>query len=148
MARLELPKRIDAPPAAVFAYVDAHENYHWMFRTPRLTWTTPRHELGAKLQMEMRLGGVPVMVESVTTEVVPGAKLAGVLAAGLVGAWEWRFEAEGDGTRLTLITDYELPIGVLGKLVDRVIVERGLRSDLEWALDEIKRTVESHSQAA
>lgn len=148
MAKLVLSRHIEAQPQAVFAYVLAYPNYHWMFRTPRLNWTGPYHQVGSKLKMEIRLAGAPVDVEFQTTDILPYAKIAGVIDAGRHGEWEWRVESAGDGTDLTLVVGYELGMGPFGLAVDKLAVERGLRRDLNWTMDHIKKFVEGQRSGA
>jgi hypothetical protein len=51
-------------------------------------------------------------------------------------------EPHGDGTTLTIDVDYTIPIPVLGKLAEKLVLKRNER-ELELALENVKDTLES-----
>jgi len=65
-------------------------------------------------------------------------KSAGITA----GVYEEIFEPVDDGTRFTLKFDYEMPGGGVGKLVDKLFVERMNAKNLEESLENMKTLVE------
>lgn len=149
MARIEVSTMVSAPAEVVFNYADAHENYHEIYQEASgLEWSNPRHEVGTKLKMTLRSAGVSVPLELETTEVVPGARVAGIYTSGITGSWEWRFEPTGDATRMTTVTDYELPMGLLGQIADKTVVERDNRAFMQRAMGRIKANVEARARAS
>ena len=46
------------------------------------------------------------------------------------------------GTELTMITDYQLPYSLLGKIIDKLRVRKGVERNIETALENIKSIVE------
>ena len=50
---------------------------------------------------------------------------------------------EGQGTRVTMRFEYEMPGGGVGKLFDRLVVERMNAQNLERSLENLKRLLES-----
>jgi len=65
-------------------------------------------------------------------------KMEGMIA----GVYEEIFEPVDDGTRFTLKFDYEMPGGGVGKLVDKLFVERMNAKNLEESLENMKTLVE------
>lgn len=144
MARLQLLQTVQAPSGVVFDLVDNHENYTQLFHGfSKFEWATPRHQVGTRLKMEAKAAGIAMPMELETTEVVKDCKIAGVYISGLKGSWEWLFEPVGDATKVTFTSDYELPLGILGQIADRALVERETRSNMEKTLATIKEKVEA-----
>lgn len=83
---------------------------------------------------------MPIVLE--TREVEPGRLIAGVFAEGLKGVWEWRFVPTDLGTRVETNVEYELPLGILGQLADRMLVERENQTNVERTLAILKAKVE------
>ena len=60
----------------------------------------------------------------------------------ITGTNHWVFTPEGEGTLVKATFDYEMPGGVLGKLADKMIVERMNIENLEKSLNILKKLVE------
>jgi uncharacterized membrane protein len=54
---------------------------------------------------------------------------------------------EGDGTRLTATFDYALPVGVIGKVADALIVKRLNDRSLEQGLNNFRTLVNGSSRS-
>jgi len=63
---------------------------------------------------------------------------------GPFAAWrhEHRFERRPDGTRMVDVAEYRLPLGPVGRLVDRLLMRRHLRRLLETRQHHIKLAAE------
>jgi uncharacterized membrane protein len=55
----------------------------------------------------------------------------------------YRFTPANGGTDAELVSDYEVPAGVFGKVVDRVFIERSVERDLRHSLENFKALVEA-----
>ena len=60
----------------------------------------------------------------------------------LVGTQEWRYTPERGQTRLTALVEYDIPGGALGKIADKLVVERMNARNLEESLENLKALVE------
>jgi coenzyme Q-binding protein COQ10 len=60
----------------------------------------------------------------------------------IAGVSRWSYVPEGEGTRVTAAFDYEIPGGVLGKVADKLVVERVNAENLEKSLANLKAEVE------
>ncbi len=144
MTRMSLAMEVRAPTGAVFEYADNHENYAQFFHGfAKFEWTDPRHQVGTRLKMEGKVAGITVPVEIETTEVVPDQKISGTFVSGVKGDWEWLFEPAEDITMVTFRSDIELPMGILGQVVDRTLVDAVLRSNMEKTLTAMKEKLEA-----
>ncbi|MBW2188076.1 MAG: hypothetical protein JRG93_00605 [Deltaproteobacteria bacterium] len=55
--------------------------------------------------------------------------------------WTFKFEPHDEGTSLTLEVEYSIPIPVLGKLAERLVLRRDKRT-LDFALTNVKELLE------
>jgi carbon monoxide dehydrogenase subunit G len=53
------------------------------------------------------------------------------------------FEPTAKGTKLTVTNDYEVPYSILGKLVDKIMVQKNIEKAMERNLKNIKKALES-----
>lgn len=58
-----------------------------------------------------------------------------------------RYEPDGDGTRMTVDVDYELPGGFLGGVVDKLFAERAMERDIRHSSENFKALVEQEAAA-
>lgn len=59
------------------------------------------------------------------------------------GTNSWKFREDGDVTHLNIIVDYQLSGGVLGKIMDRLFVERTYDKNSEQSLQNLKSMIEA-----
>lgn len=114
----------NAPVELVFAYVDEHRNVpEWMFGISKFEPIGEKESgVGAKFDGSIKLGPKTLhsTVECIGWEQDKLIKLDSI--KGFVNSSTWTFESAGDD-RTELIVDfhYELPGGIAGKALGRVI---------------------------
>lgn len=144
MAKIEASLDIAAPPQVVFDYFDDHS--HMAELLPQMSgfeWNTQTHQVGTRLKAIGRSAGVSLPMALDTQEVEPGRRIAGVFSEGLKGTWEWLFTPTATGTRVESRMDYDLPMGILGQLADRLVAERENQTAMEHSLTILKAKTES-----
>jgi ligand-binding SRPBCC domain-containing protein len=89
--------------------------------------------LGDRVTWRARHFGVPFTMTSAITDLVEPARFVDEQQSGPFRRWwhEHRFEADGPGTRMTDVVQFQSPAGVLGRLVDRLLLTRYLTGLLE-----------------
>jgi carbon monoxide dehydrogenase subunit G len=60
----------------------------------------------------------------------------------MVGAWQWRLAQEGGATRVRVSIDYKLKLGLLGKAMNALLVERMNEKNTETMLANLKEIIE------
>ena len=80
--------------------------------------------------------------ESVTEEFIPEKKVVSKSKGGISSLWTWNFEHYNDGTKVDVIIDYTVPIPVLGKIAEAIVLKQNVR-EAELALANIKDKTES-----
>ncbi|HET9094181.1 MAG TPA: SRPBCC family protein [Solirubrobacteraceae bacterium] len=89
--------------------------------------------VGTVIPYRLRLHGVPLIWVSQIEEFEPERVFVDRQLIGPYRQWIHRheFEADGDGTLIRDIVRYELPLGRLGALVERLFVRRDMRRIFE-----------------
>ncbi len=99
-------------------------------------------EPGGKVKMVYKSAGITFDMSQTSLEYEPckGGKYK--MEGMLTGIYELLLEPLDEGTRFTLKFDYEMPGGGVGKLVDKLVVERMNAKNLEDSLENMKALVE------
>ncbi|MGB3712957.1 MAG: SRPBCC family protein [Candidatus Promineifilaceae bacterium] len=100
-------------------------------------------KVGGKAEMVYKAAGVTFTVEQTAIEVEPGRRTKYELQGMITGTYVETMEPEGDATRYTLDFDYEMPGGGVGKVIDKLFVERMNTQQLEQSLQNLKALVEA-----
>ncbi len=94
------------------------------------------------VRMIYKAGPATLNIDMTTLELERGDHALYRMDGMMEGTTRWTHIPEGDGTRLEALFDYELPGGGLGKVADRLVVERMNVQNLEKSLENLKRLVE------
>ena len=145
MGKMQASIRIDAPPEAVFDYVDDWRTATRYLR--RLVQWQPVDrdaEMGVGTVFRVgiqagptRLDGRLEVTEYVRPERITIRSIDGPRVDG-----GWRFAPDNGGTRVVLDALFELPGGIAGRLVGSFIGRNG-QKDLDASLRDLKRLVEA-----
>ncbi len=99
-------------------------------------------EVGGTAEFVYKAAGLNFTVKQTATEHDPGKHSAYKLEGMITGTLEENWDQEGDSTRYTLEFDYQMPAGGVGKVVDKLLVERMNTQQLEQSLENLKALVE------
>jgi uncharacterized protein YndB with AHSA1/START domain len=143
MAHIEKSVLIEAPVEKVFAYAnDLTRITEWWPLEVRSS-THQRVEKGAKLDWSYRMMGVKFDGTSEYLEVVPNQRVNVKNTGGIPSTFDHRYVNEGGKTRVSMVVDYEVPGKLLGKIADRLVVERVNASAAENVLANLKAICEA-----
>lgn len=98
--------------------------------------------VGGQAQIVYRAAGVNFNMTNVITEYHRGHVLAFRMDGMISGNSRYTLTPEGGGTRVTARFEYEIPGGGLGKVIDKLVVERMNTQNLEESLNNLKRILE------
>lgn len=100
-------------------------------------------EVGTTNRIKYKSAGITfdVVLTSLTYE--PQGDRSFELSGMIGGINHWSFQSEGSGIRVTLKFEYEMPGGGLGKIADRLLVERTNEKNAETSLNKLKELVEA-----
>lgn len=141
MARVEKSVTIDAPLEAVFEYLrDPMSNLEWLPDMMEVTKVSGEG-VGARFRWIYKMAGIALAGESTALEFVPNERFVTESKSGITSTWTWDFAPKDDGTQIDLTVDYVVPIPVLGKLAEAVVVKQNERV-LDTALENIRSRME------
>jgi len=135
---------VPRPRDEVFAFFSDARNLE--FLTPQ--WlrfqilTSPAQIApGARMTYRLQWHGIPIHW---TTEIVlwqPPEEFEDVQLSGPYKRWRHthRFEADGGGTRMTDVVEYELRLGWLGRVVHALTVRRNLERIFDYRYEQIRQ---------
>lgn len=98
--------------------------------------------VGSSVQQVYTAAGVRFELTSTLTEFEPGQSWEYQLDGMITGRIRFDCFPEDTGTRLKAAVDYEMAGGALGKIIDRLVVERMNATQLETSLQNLKDTLE------
>ncbi|HYZ90931.1 MAG TPA: SRPBCC family protein [Actinomycetota bacterium] len=137
--------RIAAPPEAVFDFIDNWQNaMRYLKRVDKWVLTSPEGGTGPGAVFDIGVQAGPTHLDGrlKVTEHERPRTIAFRSMDGPRVEGRWTLTPDGDGTAVVLHASYELPGGIIGRVVGS-FVGRNAQNDLNQSLAELKRLVES-----
>jgi uncharacterized membrane protein len=144
MTRIKKDILISVPLQQAFDMFYNFENMpKWMVGMEEVRNISPgeRGE-GSSFEWTYNMMGVKFNGSSHIVSLDPPRKAVVESKGGIDSTWTWTYAAEGEGTRLTCDLEYTVPGSGLGKIADRLVVERSNAKNLEQSLADLKALVE------
>lgn len=136
---------IDLPPQQVFDYIaDANNSLNYMVNFTRFEPVGPiSRGLGAKVEAEGCFMGMNMKSLLEIVEFEEGKKLVSRSQKGVksVSIWEMRPNDKG-GTEVFFSSEYSMPGSFLGKLLDKMLIEKDIEKMLVQTLVNLKKVLE------
>ncbi len=142
MAKVERSMTINAPVEKVFAYIDDPMNeLEWFPGLMEIRDATGKG-VSARSRFVYKMIGIRLEGESTVTEHIPNERIVTQSKGGIISTWTWTFKPENGRTRLTVVVDYTIPIPVLGKVAEAVVLKWTER-EADMATANIKARMEA-----
>lgn len=133
---------IHASADKVFAYVDEPMNY--------ITWLPNMVEvrnvigtgIGQQYEWTFKMGGLLHRGQTVIVEYVPNQRALHQIIGNIDALWEYEVDNDDKGTVLTIGVEYSVPVPVLGRLAEHIVV-RQLGRQFDVALENVKDVMET-----
>jgi uncharacterized membrane protein len=128
MAKFSESIFISAPVEKVFEYHSnpANNPEYWpSFQEVRDIEDLPSG--GKKFSWTYKMAGISLEGTTETVEVIPNKRLVIRSKGGIESTLAYDYTPEGEGTRFSVTIDYKVPIPVLGKLAETIIVKMNER---------------------
>ena len=143
MTTLERNVFINASVDAIEAITDdARRLPEWYAGIEQATPDDLFPEPGGKVELVYKAAGVTFNLTQTSVERVAGQAGVNRMEGMITGTNRMTFRPEGEGTRVAMSFEYEMPGGGVGKLVDRLLVERMNAQNLEKSLANLKALAE------
>ena len=141
MAKVERSILINAPVEKVFSYISDPNNE--LESIPSITdiRDVTGEGVGRKWGWSYKMVGFNLKGESEVTEYIPNQRLVTKSKGGIVSTWTYTFNPENGGTRMNVVVEYTIPIPVLGKVGERMVLNRTER-EADLAMTNTKESLE------
>ncbi len=143
MAKLEKTITINAPVEKVFNYIDGGTNLPEIW--PSLVEIKDVQRLpngGHSDRFVYKMAGIRLEGTSEDVEYIPNQRIVTKTTGGAESTQTWLFQPEAGGTKVTFKVEYTVPIPVLGKLAEAIIVKMNAREG-DLVLDNLKARMEA-----
>jgi coenzyme Q-binding protein COQ10 len=142
MAKVERTIVLNVPVEKVFSYISDPNNE--LDSIPSITdiRDVTGKGVGQKWGWSYKMVGISLKGESEIIEYVPNQRLVQKSKGGIESTWTYTLNPENGGTRMNLVVEFTIPIPVLGKVGERMILNRTER-EADLAMTNIKERLES-----
>lgn len=141
MAKVERSITINAPVKKVFAYItDPANRMEWLPSTTDVRDITGLG-VGQRWGYTYKMAGISLKGENEVIEFTSNQRYVHKSTGGVVSTWTYTFNPEADSTQLSLVIEYTIPVPVLGKMAERLVLQRNER-EADFAMASIKERLE------
>ena len=141
MATINNSTHINAPVEKVFAYVTEPMNAPEFIVSLSEVTDVTGSGVGQHWNWKYKMIGIPLHGESTVTEQVPNEREVLKGKGGITSTFTWTFAPDEGGTKLDWEVDYTIPVPVLGKLAEKLVLKRNER-EMAMNLQNIKEQME------
>ena len=134
MAKVERTITINAPVEKVTAYLDDPTNA--LEYVPSMTdiRNIKGKGVGTTYDWTYKMLGISFSGKTEVVEYKPNERYVTKSSGGIVSTWTYSFKAENGATQMTLVVDFAIPIPVLGRFAERLVLRQTEReADLGMA---------------
>ncbi len=144
MAKVEKSITINASVKKVFEYVsNAELTPEWLPGMVEVKDIKRTEEgVGSTFKWVYKMAGMRIEGETTTEEYVSEKKIVSRSKGGVNSLWTWNYKPDNNGTKIDLIIDYTVPIPVLGKIAEAIVLKQNIR-EADLALANIKAKMEN-----
>jgi len=146
--RIEKSIEIKAPPEKVWEMLAFDRHPEWSEEYQRAEYSSEVHTPEDKYKVGASARITTKHKEVVNIDIVESLENEKIAyrAQGIKGAQNvigtFVLKSTATGTELKTVTDYEIPGGILGKILDKSFVQRALKKDFEKSLEKLKNILE------
>ena len=144
MPMIERKITISAPVKKVFEYIkDPKMTPEWlpgMIETKDIVQT--KEGVGSTHNWVYKMSGMTFEGKNITDEFIEDKKIVIRSEGSIKTLWNWDFKPHDDGTRLELLLEYSVPMPVLGKLAEKIVLKQN-EKEADIAMANIKARMES-----
>jgi len=141
MPKIEKASTLNVPVEKVFSYITNPVNQlEWL---PSITDVrdVSGQGKGQRFAWTYKMMGIHLKGKTEVIEHVANQRLTFKTTGGIASTWTWTFTGEPNKTRLNLIVEYTVPVPVLGKIAERLVLRQNER-ETDLAMANIKERLE------
>ena len=114
---------IKAPVEKIFDYISEPSNLPEIWPSLVEVKDVQRLTDGTKFRWVYKMAGIHLEGTTENVESIANQRIVSKTKGGVESTQTWMFQPEGDGTKVTFEVEYTVPIPVLGKLAEAIIVK-------------------------
>ena len=133
---------IDAPLEQVYAYINVPTNLPEVW--PSMVEAKDVEKLpngGNRFRWVYKMAGMRFEGTNEDIDVVENQHVTGTTKGGIDSTVTWKTEAEGTGTKVSFIAEYSVPVPLVGKMAEKIIVKMN-EKEAETLLANLKARME------
>ena len=143
MEKLTRTITINAPVEKVFQYWEDPTNRPGIWPSlVEVMDVEPLPNGGTRYRWVYKMAGVLLKGTLETTEYVANRRMVWRTKGSIESKFTWTFQPEDGGTKLEVLVEYIVPVPVIGKLAERLIVKQNER-EAETLLANLKALMEA-----
>ncbi len=145
MTRIEKSIEINASPEKIWPLLQWDRSTEWYAPFKKVEYTSDKKNMiGGTVHVSGEIAGVKAEWDAENTELVENEKVAWRSIGGsFTGTGFNALNPTKTGTKVTIGMDYELPYSVLGKIIDKLRVQKAMKKSIEDGLKKLKALVET-----
>ena len=141
MAKVERSITINAPVEKVFNYLaDPMAQLEWLPSMMDVK-DVSGSGVGQHFRWTYKMAGVLLKGETTVTEHIPNERRVTQSKGGVTSTWIVNLETHDGGTIMGLDIEYTVPIPVIGKIAEKIVLKRNER-EADLAMSNIKENME------
>ena len=142
MANVEKSITINAPAEKVFDYLnDPLAQLEWVPSIMEVK-DVSGSGVGRHFKWKYKMAGILLEGESTVTEYIPNKRIVTQSKGGATSTWTFNLEPHNGETRVKLTIEYTIPVPVLGRLAEKIVLKRNER-EADLAMTNIKEKMEA-----
>lgn len=147
MIQIRKQIRIDSPVDKVFTYASEPENLCEIWPSlVRVDNVERSPTAGNSWDWEYKMAGMKFTGHNDTIEFIPFQRVVNVTKGGIPSVFTWDYGVENGSTVLDLTISYTVPLPVLGKLAEKVVVRMN-ENEIETLLVNLKTIMETEGRS-
>jgi uncharacterized protein YndB with AHSA1/START domain len=144
MSRIEKSIFINAPPEQIWdTATDPNHWADWYEGLKEVKSIVGDGSAGTTSEMTFDMSGMKLQFKHTVLEWDRPRKWVGLTEGAIDSTSTWTYEPQEGGTLLKAVMDYTVPGSVLGKIADKLLIERRNAEDMEKTLENLKKLCES-----
>jgi len=141
MAKVKRSILVNAPADKVYNFLVDYKNQpDWIPSTVEV-WDASEPGVGQNFKWKYKMAGVLIEGESTVTELVPNKRMGFQTKGAVASDWLLVVDAKDGGTEVELNIEYTIPVPVLGKVAEKLVLKRNER-EADLAMENIKMIME------
>jgi len=141
MAKIKKSIIVNVPAENVYNYLLELKNQSDWIPSMVEVWDVDKAIVGQSFRWKYKMAGILLEGETTVTELVANKRFRTLSKGGAASDWLFVLEAKDGGTEVELNIDYAIPIPVLGKVAEKIVLKRNER-EADLAMENIKTILE------